>query len=87
MTIMQSPENHLVINDLPLFEELSDEVCETLAGGGLWSSFKKAVRDKANAFVSTGKGLLQGQLPSGQTASNLLTPIELATLENWSNGF
>jgi hypothetical protein len=88
-TIMQSLENHLVINDLSdeLLEELSDEVCGTIAGGGLWSSFKKAVKDKKNAIIDTGKGLLRGELPSGETADNLVTPIPIATLENWGNGF
>ncbi len=85
---MHLPEKRLLINDLcdDLFEELSDEGCETLVGGGLWSSFRTAVRNKKDAIVSTVQGLLQGQLPSGQTAAHLLTPIDLATLENWTHG-
>ena len=78
---MKDIQQRLLIEDLDYCNTVCDETEEIVGGGKLWNAIKGEVKDTWNAVKETGKGLLEGKLPTGKTAEDLLVPIEWRVLE------
>jgi hypothetical protein len=77
---MKDTQQHLLIKDLDYCNTVGNETEEIVGGKSFWDrKFWRAVRgetqDTWNALKETGKGLLKGELPRGETAEDLLVPL------------
>jgi hypothetical protein len=83
---MKDTQQHLLIEDLDYCNTACDEA-EEIVGGGLWKAIKDTTKAKWNAIVATGEGILQGTLPSGKTAADLVTPMSIGILERLTKNY
>lgn len=80
---MKDTQQYLVIEDIDYCNTVGDETEEIVGGVSFWKAIRDTRKAKWNAIVATGQGILQGTLPSGKTADDLVTPMSIGILERW----